>query len=333
MSELVYAGERELRVSLLTPARVRELSQCRPGRVVLDTAVTWATIVAVWAAAVAIGSWWAKIAAAIISGNRYYSLWIIGHDGLHRRLFQSTFANDLFNDLLVLGPIGAITRINNRNHLSHHQHLGTGDDPDRYKHACFNKATRPQLIGYLLAVTSVVPAVIHVFSRRNQVKVAKQAHSPDGPRYRPRDLAILAGWQAGLLAFFTIFFGWWSYFALWWLPVFVFVFLADNLRTFVEHSHPEGDEQADTHRLITNHPSWLERQLLSPMNMNYHAAHHLWTSIPYYNLPIADAEMRESPKAKAITWRGSYLTYLGRYFRVLPLTECLRPATGAPTVT
>ena len=333
MSDAASTGYRELRLLLLSPARVRELSRRRPGRVVRDTAMTWAIIIAVWAAATVIHSWWAVVAAAAISGNRYYSLWIIAHDGLHRRLFHTTFVNDLFNDLLILGPLGAITRINNRNHLRHHQFLGTGEDPDRYKHACFNKATRPQLIGYLLAISSVVPSLAHVFGRQRQRQAAKQVRSQERARYGLRDLAILAGWQAGLFAFFTVFFGWWSYFALWWLPIFVFVFLASNLRTFVEHSQPEGDETADAHRLTTNHPSWLERQLLSPMNMNYHAAHHLWPSIPYYNLPLADAEMRSSLNAGAITWRGSYLSYIGHYFRVLPLTDCLRAAAGAATVT
>jgi fatty acid desaturase len=333
MSEPVSAGYRELRLSLLAPAEVRELSRLRPGRVVRDTVVTWAIILSVWAAAAAIGSWWAITAAAVISGNRYYSLWIIAHDGLHRRLFGTTSANDLFNDLFILGPIGAITRINNRNHLRHHQYLGTGDDPDRHKHGCFNKATRPQLIEYLLAVSSLVPSVTHVFGRRGPRPTVKLSRH-DRLGYSPRDLAILAGWQAGLFAFFTFFFGWWSYFALWWLPLFVFVFLPDHFRSFVEHSHPEGDEAADVHRLITNRPGWLERQLLAPMNMNYHAAHHLWPSIPYYNLPLADAEMRrKSAHEGTLTWRGSYLSYLGRYFQALPLTDCLPAATRAPTLT
>jgi fatty acid desaturase len=97
----------------------------------------------------------------------------------------------------------------------------------------------------------------------------------------------------------------------------------------VEHSQPEADQSADSHRLVTNVPGWLERQLLAPMNMNYHAAHHLWPSIPYYNLPIADAEMRQGPGADAISWRGSYLAYVWRYYRALPLAECREiPAHG-----
>jgi fatty acid desaturase len=253
-------------------------------------------------------------------------LFIIGHDGMHRRLFDTTERNDLFCDALLLGPIGAITRVNNRNHLAHHQFLSTDDDPDRYKHACFNKSNPIELAGYLTgaSIAKNVGNVFHV-----KASDATPSTTSTRPSYRPRDLAIMAAWQVLLLAGLTRAFGWWGYVLMWWVPVFVFMFLADNLRTFCEHSHTESDALADRHRLVTNKPRWLERQLLSPMNMNYHAAHHLWPSIPYYNLPQADAEMAQSPAASTITWRGSYLSYLRRYSRALPIEDCGTAPAGA----
>jgi fatty acid desaturase len=206
--------------------------------------------------------------------------------------------------------------------------LASDADPDRHKHACVNKWTRARFIGYLMAITTVVRSVGHVFLPGARTVVEPSSHGPRH-RYRLRDVALLAGWQLGLFAFLTWLFGWWAYLVLWWVPVFLFMFLPDNLRTFVEHSQPEGDAAADTHRLVTNRPGWLERQFLSPMNMNYHAAHHLWPSIPYYNLPIADAEMRTSRAAEAISWRGSYLAYLRCYYRLLPLQDCQPSPTSA----
>jgi fatty acid desaturase len=116
--------------------------------------------------------------------------------------------------------------------------------------------------------------------------------------------------------------GWWAYPVLWLLPVFVFTYLGDNLRSFVEHSHPESDAKADEHRLVTYFSNRLERLFVAPMNMNYHAAHHLWVGIPYYNLPHADRLMREHPGSAALEWRRSYLGYLWRYMRAMPLEEC-----------
>jgi fatty acid desaturase len=116
---------------------------------------------------------------------------------------------------------------------------------------------------------------------------------------------------------------------LWLLPVFAFTFLMDNLRTFCEHSHPESDASADQHRLISylSHP--VERWFISPMNMNLHAIHHLWPSIPYYNLPEATRRVRSSTQPNPLEWRTSYLKYLWRYWRALPLEACRASAAQA----
>jgi len=109
---------------------------------------------------------------------------------------------------------------------------------------------------------------------------------------------------------------------LWLLPVYVFMYLGDNFRAFAEHSHPESDQQADTHRMVTFLSNPVERMLVAPMNMNYHTVHHLWPSIPYYNLPVADREIRARAQEMGLEWRGSYFAYLRRYWSALPLLEC-----------
>jgi fatty acid desaturase len=135
----------------------------------------------------------------------------------------------------------------------------------------------------------------------------------------------------GLIIGLSLAIGWWAWPMLWLAPVYAFTFLADNLRSFAEHSHPEPDTAADRHRLITFVSNPLERLLLAPMNMNFHAIHHLWASIPYYNLPKADHELRGKSATAGLEWRRSYLGYLWRYWRALPLHECKqRPTVCAP---
>ena len=76
---------------------------------------------------------------------------------------------------------------------------------------------------------------------------------------------------------------------------------------------------------------------MSPMNMNYHIGHHLWPSIPYYNLPIADRELRAIPaqKREGLNWRGTYAGYMWSYYVALPIEECrhsrLRNTLTGPT--
>ena len=305
------------RSELLAPDEVRALSRLRPRRVVFDTAAAWSLIALAWGVAAASDSVLVRVLAACLVGNRCYALFIIGHDGMHRRLFPSPRANDLFSDLCLLGPVGAVTRINNRNHLEHHRRLATPEDPDRHKYGVENKATPRAFALFLSGLSTFLRSMTHVFVAPPAASGAAAATGRD--RRGARDAAILAGWQAALFGGLTAAFGWWGYVAFWLAPVYVFAFLADNLRSFAEHSHPEPDAAADRRRLITYRSSPVERFFLAPMRMNCHAAHHLWPSIPYYNLARADRAIRPRGREMGLVWRGSYLAYLWRYLRALPL--------------
>jgi fatty acid desaturase len=303
------------RSNLLTPQRIRELSALRPARALRDIVFCWLVIVATWTVIAYRPVWWTILPGLVVIGTRYYALFVIGHDGMHRRVAQKTATNDLICDVLIFGPIGAIIRLNNHNHLQHHYWLATNRDPDRLKHCCFNKATLASLIGFLTGVTVVFVAARHVF-------FPKKGDGSTRIGYTLRDFVILAGWTILLCGGLTWRIGFWAYPVLWLLPVFVFMYLADNFRSFAEHSHPEADSLADTHRLVTYRSNPLECMFVAPMNMNLHTVHHLWPSIPYYNLPIADKEIRQMPASAALEWRGSYFAYLWRYTNTLPLAEC-----------
>ena len=323
-----FSSYQTLRSNLLSPTRVRELSRLQPWRVVVDSALCWVGIVLAWSVVAVWPAWWSVMLAIPLVGTRYYALFIIGHDGLHRRLFSNTVHNDRFADLVVFGPIGAITRLNNRNHIRHHRLLATEADPDRHKHGCFNKTRPIELVSFLLGISSLLRSLRNVFGSRPNV-VPEQAHKTR--RYTSVDLCILVGWQLALIGGLTASIGFWAWPTLWLAPVYVFAFLGDNARSFVEHSHPEPDPIADRHRLITVTSNVIERRFFAPMHMNFHAAHHLWPSIPYYNLPLAEREMRELPASQLIEYRSSYCGYLWRYFSALPLTSCRKhDAAEAP---
>jgi fatty acid desaturase len=307
----------------LSTAKVKELSTLRPWRAIVDIFVSWAWIAAAFAFAAHYRTWWSVLIAIPVIGNRYYALFIIGHDGLHRRLFPNIKRNDFWTDVLVFGAIGAITRINNRNHLAHHLHLATDEDPDRHKHACFNKSDRPELFAFLSGLVSVWASAKSVFITRGTRRESNRSETVAAANlYKLRDFVVLGCWFVLLCGGLTWLFGWWGYPVLWLLPVYSFTFVADNFRSFAEHSQREGDAAADMHRLITFRSNPFERMLVAPMNMNYHTAHHLWPSIPYYNLPAADRELRCSGETSGLEWRGSYFAYLMSYWLALPIPNC-----------
>src|SRR5436190_8932453 len=233
---------RVYRSSLLPPGRVRELSKLRPWRAVLDAAWMWVGILAAWALVAWKPTWWTLLIAIPLIGTRYYGLFIIGHDGMHRRVFNDPRVSDLFCDLFIFGPIGAITRLNNRNHLQHHLHLATELDPDRHKHACFNKSTRPEYVAFLSGLVNLYPAARNVFARK------KASAAPDHSRkrsYALRDLVILLGWQIALIGGLTWAIGWWAYPVLWLVPAYLHAYLGDLVLSLLAYAQPESDGQAD----------------------------------------------------------------------------------------
>ncbi len=214
------------RYTLLSPTRIRELSKLKPGRAVADIVLCWTLILGAFGLVAVYPFWWTVLIAIPVIGTRYYGLFIIGHDGMHRRLFPNIKRNDFWTDLLILAPIGAITRINNRNHLQHHRNLATPDDPDRHKHGCFNKAERPELLGFLSGLISVWVSGKAVFVTRGRTN--QRSGIPDRSResYTFRDFSLLGGWFAVLAGGLTYMIGWWAYPALWLFPVYTFMFLA-----------------------------------------------------------------------------------------------------------
>ena len=94
-------------------------------------------------------------------------------------------------------------------------------------------------------------------------------------------------------------------------------FVPHKIRMLCEHAQVIlPDEAADGRRLLTFRPGLLERQLISPLGLSYHAEHHLFPSAPYYALPAVALLARGNP---AVEERGSYLGFLLRCWWRLPL--------------
>jgi fatty acid desaturase len=302
------------RFSLLTREQLRELSELRPGPVIRDTALRWAVLLAAWSAAATWTNVWVVAAAFVVVGVNLYGMLILAHDGLHGRLFANRTLNDRFNDIFFVGPVGAITRINRTNHLIHHQVTCLASDPDRHKYTHPGKDVPWGFFGFVSGLKNIWTTVRHIFLSNAPALDA----APPKSTYSTADLAILIGWQAALFVGLTFLVGWWAYPVLWLAPAYVFAYRGDLLRVFCEHSVLAPDDEADASmRIITFESNWLERQVFAPQNMNFHGAHHLWPSIPYYNLPRADAAIRAAVAARGadsrLVWRKSYVGHLLRY--------------------
>lgn len=299
-TEITMNAYEPFRRCALTQDELKAYSTLKPQIVIRDTLILWVQIVVVVLFAAFFDHWAVYLVASPLIGTRYYALYIIGHDGLHRRLFVDKTVNDLWNDVLILGPIGAITRLNRSNHMIHHRSMGNSIDPDRHKYI---RVVPMNLVGFILDFLGfryVMSAVKNVFFPHSHVPTTRK-------KYTPRDFIVLFGWQFFLFFGLTYLIGFWAYFLLWWGSIYIFTFCADVARVFLEHAQfYENSSTNSSSRLITYTPNFLESMLFAPMNMNCHVTHHLWPNIPYYHLQAATEKLRRSRFAKDVVWRTSY---------------------------
>ena len=277
----------------------------------------WALILlSVWLFAVE-RSWLTFALAFLVVSSRQQALLNVEHDCIHNHFVPGRRWNERVGIVMAASPCGSPFYASRARHLAHHRLLASAEDPDARLHTSDDKRTAGGVLRYF-ALGLVGGYAATVMFEPEAVAVE--------PSLRRRDRRNVLLAQAVLVVVFTLLFGWWAYPLLWLVPVYVFTYLADNFRAWVEHSHPEEDAAADRHRLITFLSSPVERMLFAPMNMNYHAVHHLWPSIPYYHLPAADREIRTQAQTLGLEWRGSYLSYLVRYWLALPIASCRRQA-------
>lgn len=297
-------------------AALRRLARPRPWRVVSDVAWCYAVILLGVALLAASASPWAAALAFVLIGNRQYALSIMAHDGKHGNLLAQRRWNDLFTIIALCVGFGVDFHGEWANHRAHHRYLGSERDPDRRLYSAENKATQARFLAYLSTVATFI----------RSLTTAARSGTRSGPR-RPFLLAFVAyRWptiaaQVLIFAAISAVFPWWYYLAFWIAPNYVLMFVPHKIRMFCEHAQPVlPDSAGDQRRLVTYLPNLLERTLLSPMNNNLHAEHHLWPTVPYCNLPAVHRLLGDHPLVEV---RYSYVGFLWSYYSRLPLRPAL----------
>lgn len=315
------------RTTLLRRDELATLSHIHFRRAATDTLLIWAQIWSAWFLAYWLAHPVGHVLCALFVGNRYYSLFILGHDGLHRRIHPTHWINDLWTDVLLIGPLGAVVHLNRNNHMQHHRTLNLEEDPDRYKYTSRIHSSPWSFAFSLTGVPYLLRAIKNVYGGNTK----KNTHPNTINSHTRRDWVILIGTQATLIGSLSIMFGWWGYIFMWALPIYTLTYCADMCRVFCEHSTENGsDATLLSDRLVMFEPNNLERIFFAPMNMHHHIAHHLWPAIPYYNLPAATqllkSRMSESlHPMPQLTYRSSFVSYLLAYAR--KCSKCDAPPT------
>ncbi|MGQ9871732.1 fatty acid desaturase family protein [Leptodesmis sp.] len=310
--------------------RLRTWLQPQPSRVYRDLAGRWMAIGLAISAVAYWQNWIVYLLAFFVIGFSQYGLFILGHDAIHYTLHPNRKVNDLLARWLIYGSLFMGLDDGRRNHLNHHRWVGTTNDPDRYLHSLADKNSRLKLFFFCTGLATFGKTVLKVspFGKLQQRKTTTEKLDPGNLKgyilsqplmeYLSQRLSVFVMQMLLIVSFLAMGLPWWSYLVLWIAPIYFCVFLPDEVRAFCDHAVDlVPDTAADPYRLVSFTPSWLEAMVFSPHNINYHAEHHLFPAVPYYNLPRVHQDLRYNSQ---ITVKQSYLGYLIQLFAKLPLT-------------
>jgi fatty acid desaturase len=279
---------------------LRELSRVSEWRSAVAIVRQWLIIIGSIAAfkicSSSLGYWAIPLYLLVITviATRQHSLLALMHDATHYRLSKNRLWNDFASDMFCSFPMGVSTDLYRRGHLQHHAHTNTENDPywtGMRAHEDW-RWPKDQLIALRLFACDLLGLAAHkvcfLFFNWSPARAAVDRQTVLSSSERLR-LVVFLICSVTLLSVFHLWLTW----LLFWVVPAVSIFAAMvRLRSIAEHLVLESEHELNKTRHVTSNP--LERFLVAPLNLNYHIVHHLYPSIPFYNLPRAHEIIMEN---------------------------------------
>ena len=277
---------------MLTTQELRDLSQTNAWRSSLSIAIDYALIAAALAVYFYEPSVLTFCFAFLFIGRQQLALAILMHDGAHRRLYKSAAANDYISQFLLGAPLLFSMYSYKHLHLKHHQDPLVADDPDisligGYPISKMSFARKLLRDASGFSYFKFIRYFIHM-ARKPKSPDTTQLNKPTVPRANdkisfPVIAASIVIMQALLLSVFIALGSGWMYLALWILPAITVLQVLLRIRGVAEHAgyQPNPNQMVNARTVINP----IQTFLFAPHNVNYHIEHHVYPSIPYFNLP------------------------------------------------
>lgn len=276
----------------------------------------WLVISMAAAAAIWSGHWLVYATAIFVIATRQHALGVLMHDASHYRLFRRRWTNEIVGNVACGLPVGYIVSRYRVDHTLHHRDPNSENDPNwlvfQSNPRHWNWPKRP-MNAMIVFLKDIVGANSLKYAQEFANWTPAQNHfgnvEKPAPLTREERLTVYS-FLASLVFALWITNGWLDFLVLWILPYVTISLLLVRIRTIAEHhSLPEGSG-VDATRHID--PSFLEALCISPLNVNCHLAHHIFPSIPHYNLPEMTDALFADPTFAAIAHRSrGYLSRNG----------------------
>ncbi|NKB58737.1 MAG: fatty acid desaturase [Alphaproteobacteria bacterium] len=288
----------ERRATRLPPETVKRLTAINPVKSSYAALETLAIIAAAISASIIWWTPWVVIPAIIVIAGRQQACFVLAHDAAHYRMFENRALNDVIGRAFatIVGISMCTYRVL---HRLHHNHLYEDRDPDTPLHGGY-----PRGGAYLVRKLAKDLAGLTAYKTYSYFFGAPAINDDADGANRPLDDTSLALRKAArqdrwfVAAFhiaapivaFSLGYGV-EYLVLWILPLVTVLQALLRFRAICEHGAVTDMSSPLTAARTNIAPAWL-RWWMFPHHVNYHVEHHLYPSIPHYNLPACHAEMK-----------------------------------------
>lgn len=273
---------------------IKKLSQLKQRKGILAAFLDWVVILLAirWFAVEMSILRWALM--AVIVGSRQHGLAILMHDAAHFRLLRNKKFNDLVSNCFLAYPLFITTEKYRTSHLAHHLYLNSEKDPDfnikrGKKDWTFpkNKMQLTLLLGKMLLYGGIVELGRN-FTRYSSSKTAN-------PKEKNKaSSAVKTTYYLGASIGLTYFGGWGLFLLCWFLPMITFLSFNLRVRSMAEHFGMEWTNDFNMSR-TTLCSAW-EKILIARHNVGFHIEHHLYPSVPFYNLRKVHLLLKNIPE-------------------------------------
>lgn len=207
-------------------------------------------------------------AVAVIAA-RQHALLIIMHEGSHFRISKNIKLNDFVSDFFAAYPVLIATLDYRIHHTAHHKYTNTEQDPDWMRKIPFAEWQFPQ------NKSTILKTLFRQFFVGGWQWISLMV------------MMSKKDWKRGLywtavLSIVTAT-GTWKEFLLYWMVPLATLFpLLQRIRSISEHFGLQRSHELNGTRNIL--AGTIGTFFFSPHGVNYHLAHHLFPSVPHYNL-------------------------------------------------
>lgn len=267
---------------------VRSLSKVNGYRTTAYLMFQWSVIIAALFLAGYTGNPIVYVLALFVIASRMQALGVLLHDGVHYLLYKNHDVNDIVCDLFIAFPLGMSTTLYRKTHFRHHRYTNTEEDQDL-------AAQREDREWYdwpktrFACLMTMLRSLLGINFHRGWILYKHWAPwrnflSPDFP---PRSRVLYVASMIVVYSFFAVAIkldAWTalSLMALYMLSGLTLLNIINRLRATAEHLGTRGNHELNATRTVL--PKFWERLMIAPYGVNYHLEHHLFPSVPGWNL-------------------------------------------------